>query len=44
MENVDYEEYNYTESAYQELLKGYEVIENESIWNKVSVGNITVNY
>lgn len=44
IENIDYEEYNYTESAYQELLKEYEVVENESIWSKVSLGNVTVNY
>ena len=44
MEERDYTEYDYTGSAYQELLKEYEVIINESVWDRISVGNITVNY
>lgn len=44
MEEVDYTEYNYTESAYQKLLEEHEIIINENIWDRISVGNITVNY
>lgn len=44
MEEVDYTEYNYTGAAYQELLEKHEVIINEHVWDRISVGNITVNY
>lgn len=43
IENVDYTEYDYTGSAYVELIGQYEVTVNESVWNRISVGNITVN-
>lgn len=44
MEEVDYTEYNYTGDAYQKLLEKYEVIINENVWDRISIGNITVNY
>lgn len=43
IENVDYAEYDYTGSAYEELLCQYEVVINENVWEHISVGNITVN-
>ena len=44
IENRDYTEYDYTGSAYEELLAAYAVEVNESVWDRISVGNITVNY
>lgn len=43
IENIDYAEYDYTGSAYEELLRQYEVVINENVWEHISVGNITVN-
>lgn len=43
MENVEYTEYDYTGSAYAKLLAGYEIVVNEAVWDRISVGNITVN-
>ena len=44
MKGVEYTEYDYTGEAYQALLEKYEVVVNEKIWSRISVGNITVNY
>ena len=44
IEGVDYTEYDYTGEEYQVLLEKHEVIVNEKIWSRISVGNITVNY
>lgn len=44
IENIDYAEYDYTGSAYEKLLEQYEVTVNEKVWDRVSVGNVTVNY
>lgn len=44
IEGVDYTVYDYTESAYEELLLQHEVVVNESVWDRIPVGNITVNY
>lgn len=43
IENIDYEEYNYTGSAYGKLLEQHQVTVNENVWEHISVGNITVN-
>jgi len=43
MEGVDYTEYNYTGEAYTVLLEQHEVVVHESVWDRISVGNITVN-
>lgn len=43
IEGVDYTEYDYTGSAYVDLVAQYEVVVNEKVWDRVSVGNITVN-
>jgi len=39
-----YEDYNYTGAVYELLLSEHEVKVNESVWDRLSVGNITVNY
>lgn len=44
IENRDYTEYDYTGSAYADLLAGYIIEVNENVWDRISVGNITVNY
>ena len=44
IEGLDYTEYDYTGEEYQVLLEKYEVIVNEKVWSRISVGNITVNY
>lgn len=43
IENVEYTEYDYTGSAYAELIEQYDVVVNEQVWDRISVGNITVN-
>ena len=43
MESVEYAEYNYTGSAYADFIDGYEIVVNELVWDRISVGNITVN-
>lgn len=43
MENVEYTEYDYTGSVYADFIAGYEIVVNESVWDRISVGNITVN-
>ena len=44
MNNVEYTEYDYTGTAYESLLLEHTVVENEKVWDRISVGNITVNY
>jgi len=44
IENVEYTEYDYTGAAYEALLAEHAIEENEKVWNRISVGNITVNY
>ena len=44
MEDVDYEDYNYTGSSYAALVEQHEIVINEDVWDRISVGNITVNY
>lgn len=44
IENVDYTEYDYTGSAYAAMIEVHEVVVNEHVWDRISVGNITVNY
>ena len=43
MEGLDYTEYDYMGSAYEELLAGHEVEVNENVWDRISVGSVTVN-
>lgn len=43
IEDIEYTEYDYTGSAYTELIAQYEVVVNEQVWDRISVGNITVN-
>lgn len=43
IEDVEYTEYDYTGSAYAGLIAGYEIVVNEAVWDRISVGNITVN-
>ena len=38
------EDYNYTGDAYRELISEHVIEENEKVWNRISVGSITVNY
>lgn len=44
IENVEYTEYDYTGAAYEALLAEHTIEENEKVWDRISVGNITVNY
>ena len=44
MKEIDYTNYNYTGEDYQKLLENHEVIVNEAVWDRISLGNITVNY
>lgn len=43
IEGVDYTEYDYTGSLYTELLEQREVVVNENLWDRISLGSITVN-
>lgn len=43
IEGIEYTEYDYTGSAYMTLLEQHEVRVNENVWDRISVGNITVN-
>lgn len=44
VEGVEYETYDYTGGLYELLLAEHTVEEKENVWNRISVGNITVNY
>lgn len=39
-----YEDYNYTGAVYELILAEHKVKMDESVWDRISVGNITVNY
>lgn len=39
-----YEDYNYTGAVYELILAEHKIKINESVWDRISVGNITVNY
>lgn len=43
IEDIDYTAYDYTKPAYEELLTLHEVVVNEDVWDRISVGNITIN-
>ena len=42
--NMEYTEYDYTGSIYLAMLEQHEVVKNESVWSRITVGKITVNY
>lgn len=44
MEEVPYEAYNYTGENYEAFVSGHEVELNEAVWDRVTVGKVTVNY
>lgn len=44
VENIAYEEYDYTGAAYEALLVEHTVKANKEVWSRISVGSITVNY
>ena len=39
-----YKDYNYTGTVYELILEEHQVKVEESVWDRISVGNITVNY
>ena len=39
-----YEDYDYTGAVYELILKEHKVKVDESVWDRIAVGNITVNY
>jgi len=41
---VEYTSYDYTGESYEALLEEHVVEENKEVWNRISVGSITVNY
>lgn len=43
-EGLEYEEYNYTGEAYLELSSEHVIEANAKVWDRISVGSITVNY
>ena len=43
-EGLEYEEYNYTGDAYLELSEAHIIEANAKVWDRISVGSITVNY
>ena len=44
IEGLEYEAYDYTGEAYMEYVESHEIEEKEQVWDRISVGNITVNY
>ena len=44
MEDVDYEDYDYTGAVYELMLSEHDIEVDESVWDRIAVGNITVNY
>lgn len=44
IEGVEYTEYDHTGEAYAALVAGHTIEENEEVWDRISVGNVTVNY
>lgn len=43
-EGLYYEDYDYTGAVYELLLAQHKVKVEESVWDRISIGNITVNY
>ena len=43
-EGLYYEDYDYTGLMYELITEKHEIESNESVWDRLSVGNITVNY
>lgn len=43
-EGLYYEDYDYTGVVYELILEKHDVEIKESVWDRISVGNITVNY
>lgn len=43
-EGLEYEDYNYTGDAYIELISEHVIEANAKVWDRISVGSITVNY
>lgn len=43
-EGLYYEDYNYTGAVYGLILEEHDVEIKDSVWDRISVGNITVNY
>ena len=41
---IYYEDYNYTGAVYELILAEHKVKVDESVWDRIAVGNITVNY
>ena len=44
MQDVPYRAYNYTGEAYEAFASEHEVKVNERVWDRVTVGKVTVNY
>lgn len=44
IEDVEYESYDYTGAEYEVLLADHTVKTYEEVWERISVGSITVNY
>jgi len=44
IEGVAYSEYDYTGQYYEALATEHIIVEHEEVWNRISVGSITVNY
>lgn len=44
MEGLYYEDYNYTGVMYELIVEEHEIETNESVWERISIGGITVNY
>lgn len=42
-EGVDYEEYDFNGEAYLTLKESYEIVVNEDIWDRVDVGDVTLD-
>ncbi len=42
-ETVNYEDYNFNGDAYAALKKTYEIIVNEDVWDRVDVGDVTLD-
>jgi len=43
-EGMYYEDYDYTGVLYEKVTEGHEITINESLWDRISIGGITVNY
>ena len=43
VEGVDYEDYNFDKTAYLALKESHEIVVNEKIWDRVAVGDVTLD-